>query len=84
MSSILVFISKYIGVFWPDFVSREAEGVAAMRTCWKLLPCPTEPMPAGSKTDPLLAKAEPNSDSGSTTEINTLRGRGRTAQWHCR
>lgn len=80
MSSILVFKSKYIGVLWPGFASRGAEGVVAVRRCWKLLPCPTEPMPAGSKTDPLLAKAEPTSDSGSTSEINTLRRREKTAQ----
>jgi len=27
-------------------------------------PCPIQPMPAGSKTDPLLAKAEPISNGG--------------------
>ena len=40
--------------------------------CQKLPPCQTEPIPAGSKTDPLLAKAEPFSDSGSSSLITYL------------
>ena len=32
-----------------------------------------EPMPAGSKTDPLLAKAKPISSSGSASGITYLR-----------
>ena len=44
-----------------------------MRSCWKLPPCPIEPMPASSKTDPLLAEAEPISNSGSTSVITYLR-----------
>jgi len=43
--------------------------VASVRRCQKLPPCLIEPMPAGSKTDPLLAKAEPISDGGSTSGI---------------
>jgi len=43
-----------------------------VRRCQKLPLCPTEPTPAGSKTDPLLAKAEPTSDSGSTSGITEL------------
>ncbi|GAB0177027.1 hypothetical protein GRJ2_000167900 [Grus japonensis] len=39
-----------------------------------------EPKPAGSKTDPPLAKAEPLSDSGSTSEITELRRGRKTAQ----
>lgn len=50
---------------WISFGSREAAGVAWVRTCQKLLPCPIEPMPAGSKTDQLLAKAIGDSDSSS-------------------
>ena len=49
-----------------------------MRSCWNLPPCLTEPMPASSKTDPLLGKAEPISDSGSTSVITCLR-KGKTA-----
>ena len=44
-----------------------------MRSCQKLPPCPTEPMPAGSETDPPLAKAEPISNSGSASGIRYLR-----------
>jgi len=40
-----------------------------VRSCWKLLLCPKEPMPASSKTDLLLAKAKPISDSGSASRI---------------
>jgi len=32
-------------------------------------------MPAGSKTDPLLAKAKPVSDGGSVSVITYLRGK---------
>ncbi|KAK4810725.1 hypothetical protein QYF61_007699 [Mycteria americana] len=39
--------------------SQGAAGVASVRRHQKLPPCQTEPVPAGSKTDPLLAKAEP-------------------------
>ena len=35
--------------------------------------CPTEPMPADSKMDPPLAKAEPISDGGSNSGITDLR-----------
>jgi len=44
--------------------------------CEKLLeasPCPTEAMPAGSKTDPALAKTKPVSDGGSVSGITHLR-----------
>lgn len=46
-----------------------------MRGCQKLLPCQTEPMSAGSKTDPLLAKAQHINDGGSATGIMYLRRR---------
>jgi len=56
--------------------------VAAVSICQKLPACPTEPMPAGSKTDPPLAKAEPTSDSGSASVITDLRtGKKSPAQW---
>ena len=47
--------------------------MASVRSCQKLPPCPTEPMPIGSKTDPLLTKAEPISDGGSASGITDLR-----------
>ena len=55
--------SKCNGFVWQGFGSGEATGVASVRSCWKLPPCLTEPMPAGSKTDPLLAKVKPISAS---------------------
>jgi len=48
-----------------------------VRSYKKLPPCLTEPMPAGSKMDPLLPKAKPIRDSGSTSVITSLR-RGKT------
>ena len=47
--------------------------MVSVRRCQKLPLCPIEPMPAGSKTDPLLAKAEPISDGGSASGITDLR-----------
>jgi len=47
--------------------------MASVRSCPTLRLRLTEPMPAGSRTDPLLAKAEPISDSGSTSVITYLR-----------
>ena len=46
-----------------------------MRSCWKLPLCLTEPMPASSRMDPLLAKAEPISNSGSASGRTDLRGK---------
>lgn len=47
---------------WKGFGREAATGVASVRTCQKLLPCPTEQMPASFKTDLLLARAESISD----------------------
>jgi len=47
--------------------------VASVRSCEKLPPCLVEPVPAGSKTDPLLAKAKPICGSGSASVITYLR-----------
>jgi len=46
-----------------------ATGVDSVRSCEKFPPCLIKPVPAGSKTDPLLAKAEPINDGGSTSVI---------------
>lgn len=46
-----------------------------MRSCQKLLACPVEAMPAGSKRDPLLAKARPISSGGSTSGIAVKKGK---------
>jgi len=50
--------------------------VASVRSCEKLPPCLTKPVPARAKLDPPLAKAKPMSDSGSASVITCLR-RGR-------
>jgi len=47
--------------------------MTSVRSCWKLPPCLTEPVPAGSKTDLPLAKAKPISDGGSAPVITDLR-----------
>ena len=47
--------------------------MVSVRSCWKLPLCPTEPVLASSKTDLLLAKAKPISDSGSSSGITYLR-----------
>lgn len=46
-----------------------AAGMTSVRICQKLPPCLMEPMPATSKVDPPLAKAEPISDGGSTSGV---------------
>ena len=53
-----------IGFTWQGFGSEGAAGVACVRRGQVLPPCQTEPGPAGSEMDPLLAKAEPVSDAG--------------------
>lgn len=64
-------------------MAGEVIGVASVRSCSRLPPCVTEPMPAGSKADLLLAKTEPGSDSGSTSGIMHLgRGKKIIAQKH--
>jgi len=57
-------------------VAQGAIQVASGRSCKKLPPCLIKPVLAGSKMDPLLAKAKPTSDGGSASVITQLR-RGR-------
>jgi len=54
---------------WQGFGSGEAAGLVSVRSCQKLPPYLIEPMPAGSKTDPLVAKAEPISKGGRASGI---------------
>jgi len=61
------------GFAWQGFSSGGATGMASVRSCWKLPVCQIKPVPAGSKTDPSLAKAEPISDSVSASGITELR-----------
>jgi len=58
---------------WQGFGSGGAIGMASVRSCEKLPACPIEPMPAGSKRDLPLVKAEPSSNGGSTSVIPYLR-----------
>ena len=64
---------EYYGFTWQGFGSRGTIGVTSVRSCKKLPLCLIKPVPAGSKTDPPLAKAKPISDSGSTSVITYLR-----------
>lgn len=48
-------------------------GVDSVRRRWKLPMCPTESMPVNSKTDLVLAKAEPISDCGSASGDNRFK-----------
>jgi len=50
--------------------------MSSARSCEKLPPYLIKPVPAGSKTDPPLAKAKPISNGGSASVITYLR-RGR-------
>jgi len=63
------------GFAWQGFGSGGAIGVASERSCKKLPPCLIKPVPAGSKMDLPLAKAEPISNGGSASVITYLRGR---------
>ncbi|PKU45778.1 vps10 domain-containing receptor 2 [Limosa lapponica baueri] len=54
-------------------VAGWASGVASVRRDQELLLCWTEPVPAISKTDPPLAKADPVSDAGGASVITYLR-----------
>jgi len=50
-----------------------AAGVASVRRDQELPPYQTEPVPASSKADPPLAKAEPVSNTGGTSVVMYLR-----------
>jgi len=69
-----------MGLSGKVLVAGGAIGVASVRSCEKLPPCPIKPVPACSKTDPPLAKAKPVSNGGSVSVITYLR-RGRKKLW---
>jgi len=50
----------------------ECYRVASVRSCEKLPPYPTEPMPVGSKTDTPLAKTNPISNRGSISVMKHI------------
>jgi len=64
---------RVLGLCGKVLVAGGVTGVASVRNCQKLPLCLIEPMPAGSKRDPLLAKAEPISNGGRSTGITQLR-----------
>jgi len=66
-------LSTVLGLGGKVLVVRVVSEVASVRRCQKLPPCQMEPVPAGSKTDTLLAKAEPLSDGGSASVMTYLR-----------
>ena len=66
-------VDDCIGFTWQGFSSRGSVGLASVRRYQKLFPCWTEPVPASSEMDPLLAKAEPISNVGSASVIAYLR-----------
>ena len=47
--------------------------MASVRRCWKLRPRPAEPVPASSKTDLSLAKADSVSNVGSASVMTNFR-----------
>ena len=51
--------------------------MSSVRSCEKLPPCLRKPVLAGSKTDPLQAKAKPISNGGSTFVITCLKRGGK-------
>lgn len=58
-----------MGFMWPGFGSGVADGVVSVRRDQELPPCRIEPVPAGSKTNPTLAKAEPINNPGGASVI---------------
>jgi len=62
-----------MGLRGKALVAGGAIGVASVRSCEKLPPSLIKPVPANSKTDPLLPKTKPISNSGSDSVITYLR-----------
>jgi len=68
-------IGTCYGFAWQGFDSEGAIGSASVRSCEKLPPCLTEPVPASFKTDPPLAKDKPISNGGSASVITFKKGK---------
>ena len=68
-----------LGLHGKVLVAAGATGVAPVRNFQRLPLCLTEPVPASSKRDQPLAKAEPTSDGGSASGTTYLR-RGKKTQ----
>jgi len=65
--------ASVLGLRGKVLVAGGAIEVVSVRSCQKLPLCSTEPTPASSKTDLLLAKAEPIRAGGSASGITSLR-----------
>lgn len=61
----------FVAWFW--YWDGRATGLASVIRYYKLSLCPMDPIPAGTKMDLLLAKAEPITDGGNTSGIKELR-----------
>jgi len=72
-----------IGFAERGFGEGGATRMGSMRSCWKLPLCFIEPMSAGSKTDLLLAKAEPINNGGSASGITELEEWKKTNNYNC-
>lgn len=59
----------------------EFTGVFSMSSCQNLPPCPEELLPADSKKDVLMAKAEPVRSGGNAPVIAQLRERGKRKKY---
>lgn len=61
--------SQCTGFMWQDFGSNGAAGVVSVRRHQELPTCQTEAVPAGSTTDPPMARSKPVTNVGSTSVI---------------
>jgi len=73
LTLLKIIYTSVLGLRGKVLVAGGATGMTAVRSCWKLPLCPIEPVPDGSKTDPLLVKTKPISEGGSTSVIMYLR-----------
>lgn len=71
----MVFLTSSIGFVWTGFGIGGATGMAFLRSCQKLPPYPREPMPASSRMNPPLSKAEPIRAGGSASGTTDFKER---------
>lgn len=64
-----------LGLHGQVFGSMGATEVASGKGCWKLPPCPAEPVPGNPEKEVLLAKAGPTRNGGNTSVIAYCRNR---------
>ena len=78
--AVFILVSFVLGLHGNVWVAEAATGVASPRSCQKLPLCLTEAVPAGSKTDLLLAKAKTVCNGGNASVITHLRRGEKPAQ----